>query len=97
MATLSVVSSGHATLVAATVDTVNLSRESALLEVLNRNGAGELYFTTDGSTPTVAGAETKVVPAQAGASLVLRRPVGATVVKLISSAAVSYSVTGVEG
>lgn len=83
------------TLVASTVDTVTFARDCAEIEVLNLNGAGILYFTTDGSVPTVAGANTHLVPAVAGAGKrVDVRGAGATVVKLISAAATSYSVEG---
>lgn len=83
------------TLVASTVDTVTFSRDVDMVEVLNLDGAAEIYFTTDGSTPTVGGANTDVLPAAVNA---VERDVptsGATVVKLISSGTPMYSVVGV--
>lgn len=83
------------TLTPDTVDTVNFARDCAEVEVLNINGAGALYFTVDGSTPTVAGKNTHLVPAAAGAGKrVGVRGGGLTAVKLISAAATSYSVEG---
>jgi hypothetical protein len=41
-------------LTASTVDTVTFDYHVPEVEVINLNGAG-LYFTVDGSTPTVAG------------------------------------------
>lgn len=83
------------TLVASTVDTVTFARDCAEVEVLSMNGAAALYFTVDGSAPTVAGANTHLVTAAAGAGKrVPVRGAGATVVKLISAGATSYSVEG---
>src|SRR5687767_3099243 len=84
------------TLVASTVDTVTLSRPCRHVEVLSHNGAGAIYFTVDGSTPTVAGDNTFALPASASA---LEVEAGdsepPTVVKLISAGTPIYSVTGV--
>jgi hypothetical protein len=84
--------SKHATLTANTVDTVTLASDFNAVEVLNR-GTTELYFTVDGSMPTVQGNDTLVLTA--GAALSATSPLTtATVVNLISSAATAYSVTG---
>ncbi len=94
----------HATLTAATVDTVTLSLTHPRIEVLNR-GAGDIFVTVDGSTPTVGGNDTFVVPsngvgffpnpflAEPGAVGGPQVP-GKTVVNLISSGTPAYSVTG---
>lgn len=82
------------TLVAATVDTVTFSRDCDTVEILSHDGAGAIYFTVDGTTPTVAGANTLVIPAAAGALEVEVPTAGNTVVKLISSGTPTYSVTG---
>lgn len=94
MAAYTVDRAKHATLVAATVDTVTLS-EFSVVEVLNRDGVAAIYFTTDGSTPTVAGDNTQVLPAAVGGVQVSTINIsGTNVVKLISAGTPSYSVTG---
>ena len=73
------------TLAASTVDTVTLDFDAPVVEVVNRDGAAEVWYTLDGSTPTVAGKNCYYLPA---AQAVDRREpptAGATVVKLISS------------
>lgn len=83
----------HATLVAATVDTVGLGRDFDNVEVMNR-GTTELYFTAEGQTPTVGGDDCFVV--QGGATRRVQPASGQpTQIKLISTAAVPYSVTGI--
>lgn len=81
------------TLVADTVDTVTFDRDCDEIEVLIASGTDRIYFTVDGSTPTVAGNNTHEVLG----GTALRVPVatsGDTVVKLISSTTPAYSVTG---
>jgi hypothetical protein len=81
-------------LVASTVDTVTFARDCDTVEVLSLDGSAAIYFTVDGTTPTVGGANTNVVPAAVG-SLELDVPTaGNTVVKLISAGTPIYSVTG---
>ena len=89
--------SEHATLVAATVYTVTLDGDYPKVEVLNRDGTAEIYFTVDGSTPTVGGAGTFVLPATIGTIEVPVRTSGATVVKLISAGTPKFSVTAIPG
>lgn len=85
----------HATVaVAGTDETVNFSGNVQSVEVMCRDGAAEIYFTIDGTTPTVGGDDTYVVPASAGAALRVGSPPGTDVVKLISSGTPAYSVTG---
>ncbi len=83
----------HQTLVAATVATVNLTTNGSRIEVVNRSGTAEIYFTTDGSTPAVGGNDTHVLPAAIGAVEVADDTAGAnSVVKLISSGTPAVSV-----
>lgn len=81
------------TLVGSTVDTVTFAYHAPEVEVVSLDGAAAIYFTADGSTPTVGGVATYVVPAAIG-SRTVRLPLGAgvTVVKIISSGTPIYSV-----
>jgi hypothetical protein len=98
MATYNVVQSSHATLVAATVDTVNLSSGATLLIISNRSAAsGDIYFryATNGASaqaPVTLAADSYVVPA--GQTRAFTRPNTSQVtqVKLISAGAPDYSV-----
>lgn len=90
----------HKTLSAATVDTVTLDGAQAV-EVVNRGSTDSIYFCIDGrggpsadGVPTVGGNDTDVVPP--GQVLSVRSDKeGVTVVKLISTGAMSYSVKGI--
>jgi hypothetical protein len=81
--------------VSTSVVTVTLNASSRTVEVLNRSGAGEIYFTTDGSTPTVGG-NCRVVPASPGAFLRAAMEGGGGLVKLIASASTTVSVSVME-
>lgn len=84
----------HATLVADTVTTLTFDQDFDQVEVLNVDGAAEVYFTVGTTAPTVGGTGCQVLPAAIG---VLEFPVattGATVVKLISSGTPKVSVRG---
>lgn len=61
MATGSAVRIYHGTLTTSTVDTITLGAATAV-RIINR-GTVDIFLSLDGSTPTVAGAETLVVPA----------------------------------
>jgi hypothetical protein len=89
MASYSVTRSRHATLVANTVDACSFSTNIGEVEVLNR-GANEIYFTCDGSVPTVGGLDTYIVPAGEA----LRVSSETDVINLISAGTPPYSVTG---
>ncbi len=52
------------TLVATVVDAINFPSDPSAFEI-QTNGTAVIYLTTDGSTPTVGGANTHVVPARA--------------------------------
>lgn len=83
------------TLTGSSVDTVTFGRDCDAVEVTAVNGAAAIYFTVDGSTPTVGGKGTFEVLALAGWVTQVDVPTaGNTVVKLISSGAASYSVVG---
>jgi hypothetical protein len=96
----------HATLVANSVTTLTLDLPDpvgdirsfatapvAQVEVLNVAGGGEVFFTTDGSTPTVGGNACYVLPAAICALTVTDGTPGATsTVKLISSGTPRVSV-----
>ena len=87
----------HVTLTANVVATVTLDAGAHLVEVLNVDGEGAVYFTIDRSTPTVGGNGCHVVPGAIG-HLELP-PVAAgdaiSVVKLISTGTPKVSVRGI--
>jgi hypothetical protein len=93
MATYSVARSKHATLAAATVDTVNISSDTNYVEVVSR-GDDYISFTVDGSAPTVFGDNTFVVLPR-GALQVLDAGGPTSQVKVISASAIPYSVQAV--
>lgn len=89
----------HMTLTPSTVATFTVSGASANasgFEILNRNGAGEIYISHDGTAapadPTVAGNDLDVVPAATGAAGQFQRlGSGPITVKVISVAATAVS------
>jgi len=76
--------SEHLTLVANTVAEVDLPTNAGRVEVLNRDGVAEVFFTVNGATPSVEGDDTHVLPAAIGSVEVSRDRRGTAVVKLIS-------------
>lgn len=84
----------HATLVADTVTTIStLDDGYQRVEVTNVDGAAAVYFTIDGTTPTVAGSGTQVLPASISSLSVKDiSPGAAPTVKLISSGTPKVSV-----
>jgi hypothetical protein len=98
MASYSSTRAVHNTLVATTVDTVTLTAQYNRVEILNRSASGDIFVTLDGSTPSVGGNDTYVIPATGVGTFVnpnwTNEPPISTVVKLISSGTPSYSVTG---
>lgn len=74
----------HATLVANTVTTLTFAAREDHVEVLNVDGAAAVYFTVDGSTPSIGGTGSHVLPAAIG-SFDVAVPSIVTTVKLISS------------
>lgn len=90
----------HLTLTPSSVSTVTLTSNDPAVEILSRNGIGEVYATIGDGTvsqlvPTVAGNDCEVLPAAIG-SIIVRRTFNAPiVVKLISAQAVNVSLRGV--
>jgi len=84
----------HGTLAANVVTTVTLDQPYELIEVVNRNAAGEIYFRLDGTTPTVGGTDCQVVPAIIGSVSMDGITTANTTVLLISSAACNFTVSG---
>lgn len=83
----------HATLAVSTVDVVNItSNESDEVVVYNRGATGDIYFTKDGTVPTVAGDDTFV--AGPGRAVSIESMSDTDQIKLISASANAYSVMG---
>lgn len=81
------------TLTAATVSTQTFTGFNAsMAEVTSLDGAAEVYFTVDGSTPTVGGENCHVLPAAISSLEVKEEISGDAVVKLISSGTPKISV-----
>lgn len=79
-----------------TVDTLTLTGYRGPGEIIS-NGADELYYTVDGSTPTVGGNNTYRLPAGAISSRVFLGAVAGadTIVKVKSAGIVTYSVQAI--
>lgn len=79
-----------------TAGTVGWARVPKKIEVLT-DGLADIYFTVDGSVPTVGGSNCYRVPIGGTSSLSVpvtdSDPTDAVVVKLISSGAATYSVS----
>jgi hypothetical protein len=80
------------TLTADTVDTVTFEDDLRYVEIISHDGTAAIYFTVDGSTPTVAGANCYVYPPAIGVVKAQSPQQGETVVKLISSGTPTISV-----
>lgn len=93
MATYSVAASKVAahnkTLVANTVDTVQFVEGPTRVTIIS-DGAAAIYVTVDGTTPTIGGSSTYLIPAVACAREI--HAIGVAEVKLISSGTPTYSV-----
>ncbi len=90
--------SQHGTLGAGTVTTVSLSQTNADQVVVHilKGATGPIYFTVDGSTPTVGGANTLILQSSGNHARTVQIPTNVTgdpvVTKLISASADGYSV-----
>lgn len=78
------------TLAANIVDAINFDVDPSAVEI-QTDGAAAIYVTTDGSTPTVGGANTHLIPAIAGSRFI--RHGGDRGLRLISAGTPTYSVT----
>ena len=86
----------HATLVASTVTTLTFDKYYTKAVVQSVDGTAAVYFTFDGTTPSVAGTGSYVLPAAIGSMEIAPiRGAGVLVVKLISSGTPKVSVRGV--
>ena len=89
--------STHQTLTANTVASVSLAQtEGDFVLVHLRSGSGPVYFTVDGSTPTVGGANTWVVHSNFPVRSVPVQHSNAQEVKLISATADAISVEAID-
>jgi hypothetical protein len=96
MANHSVARTVTAQLTAATVDQVTLTDYFEAVEVVNLDGAAEIYILVDGTTnPTVGGDNCNVIPAAMGSIILPTDPDASSVVRLISSGTPRYHVRGV--
>ncbi|MEU9498236.1 hypothetical protein [Streptomyces sp. NPDC048196] len=80
------------TLTANTIETVAFEGGLGTVTVLSHDGASPVYFTTDGTTPTVAGSHCWCVPAAIGAVTVPVSTYGPNSIKAISAGTPTISV-----
>lgn len=86
----------HGTLTANTVTSVTLTSADGGVEVINRDGSAEIYFTIGSEpAPTVGGDDCFVVPALIG-GYIAYIGAGSVTVQLISSGAPKFSVLSVQ-
>lgn len=71
------------TMVADTVDTVTFDRDTAAIEIIS-DGAAEIWYTLDGSTPAVDGSKSFYLPAAPCVDRGDRYSGATTVLKFIS-------------
>lgn len=79
---------------ASTMESVQLAKDCDWIEVYVTAGSSPVYFTVDGNSATVKGGNTFGVPALSALQVKVPGDVGATLVKLISAAAATVTVTG---
>jgi hypothetical protein len=88
----------HLTLVANKVAEATITSANGVVEIVNRSGTAEIYFTIGGPSelpvaPTIEGDDCLVVP-EALASYVTTRAPASAVVKLVSTGSPKVSVIG---
>lgn len=85
----------HGVLAPGTVTAIETNADRDSIEVLNRDGAAEIYFRVDGVNPAVGGDDCHVVAATVGGGVEVSVPdrAGKTDVRLIAAAAVAFSLT----
>jgi len=96
MASFSVQSAKHATLTAATVDSVTLAQQGRYIQIVHRGAAANPLYISAGKVPTdpTSGGD-NFIAVIAGSPLVIPWPadsVSTTTVKVISAGAEPYSV-----
>ena len=84
----------HGVTTANVVSTVALGVDVGAVEILKRDTAGELFISVDGSDPTVGGNGFEILPEGVSSISLPSLTRGDTIVKLISSSAVRFSVKG---
>lgn len=86
----------NGTLTASTVATISVTEATPAITIINRSQTGTIWATLSGATPTVAGAG--CYPVLGASTFMVSTPhTTAVSVKLISSAALDYSVVGDPG
>lgn len=83
----------HGSLTANEVTTVVLDQAYAAVEVLNRSGNAEIYFTVDGPDPTIEGDDCYVLPAAMGSIEVRASAYTPVAIKLISMGSPTFTIT----
>lgn len=75
----------HGTLTASQVTTVEFDGDFRQVDVLNRDGADEIWFNVDeDDDPTAEGDDVNVLPASVSVQTVASRASGRTVVKMLA-------------
>jgi hypothetical protein len=81
------------TLTAASEDTFTFDTDLDQIEITNHGGIHPVYYTTDGTPATVAGRNTRILPAGWHTARVRPYTTGPTVVRVISAGTPTISVT----
>jgi hypothetical protein len=85
----------HGQLTAGVVDTVTMNGTWESIQVVNRSGTAEIYFTVNGTAATVGGANCYVLPACLGVATPGRVNFTAPdTISLISTGTPTYSIIG---